>query len=49
MHANPLDDLIEELEYEIVLAQRFGKANLIPGIERAIEVAGQFKEVDPDS
>lgn len=43
-----INEVIEELEYEIILAQRFGKPGLVAGIERAIEVASQFKSADPE-
>lgn len=30
--------VIEELEFEIVIAQKGGKVDLIPGLERAITI-----------
>lgn len=32
------DTIIEELEFEIVIAQKGGKVDLIPGLERAIKI-----------
>jgi hypothetical protein len=43
-----INEVIEELEYEIILAQRFGKPELVAGLGRAIEIASQFKSADPE-
>jgi hypothetical protein len=43
---DPYADVIEELSYEIILAQKLGKPELIPGIEHAIEIVSRFQEVD---
>lgn len=32
------EDILEELEFEIVMAQKAGHAELIPGLERAIKL-----------
>lgn len=37
-----MNEVLEELEFEIVMCQKTGKANLIPGLERALEVIEQM-------
>ena len=31
--------IIEELEFELIMASRSGNANLVPGLERALQIA----------
>lgn len=36
-------DLIEELEYEMMLCQRFDSKNLLPGLERAMQIIEEMQ------
>lgn len=37
------EKIVEELEFEITMAQKTGHNNLIPGLERAIKIIGDIK------
>lgn len=38
-----IDELIEELEYELVMCQKSGKAEFVAGLERAIHILSELK------
>ena len=37
-----MDNAIEELEFEIIMCQKSGKVDLIPGLERAIKIISEL-------
>jgi hypothetical protein len=36
------EELIEEIEFDIVMCQKTGNADLIPGLERAIKIIAEM-------
>lgn len=37
------EQIIDELDFEIMMAQKAGRADLIPGLERAIQIIEEMK------
>ena len=45
---DPFAELIEELEYERMLCQRFDSKNLLPGLTRALELIEQLRNQEDE-